>query len=124
MLGSSPNMAFAATTDSARAKAFYQDILGLNFVVDDSFALVFDANGTMLRISRVQEVKPAPYTILGWKVTDMVASINKLTAKGVSFERFPGFPQDDMGVLTFPDGTKVAWFKDPDGNMLSLTQFS
>jgi len=124
MLGSSPIMAFAATTDSGRAKAFYEDVLGLKFVVDDSYALVFDANGTMLRISKVADFKPAPYTVLGWKVTDMVESINELTAKGVAFERFPGFPQDDLGALTFPDGTKVAWFKDPDGNMLSLAQFS
>ncbi len=124
MLGSSSIMAFVATADSGRAKSFYQDILGLNFVADEPFALVFEANGTMLRISKVRELSPAPYTVLGWKVADMNAAISELTARGVTFERFAGFPQDELGVVNFPDGAKVAWFKDPDGNMLSLTEFS
>jgi catechol 2,3-dioxygenase-like lactoylglutathione lyase family enzyme len=124
MLGSSPIMAFVSTKDPARAKTFYQDVLGLNFVADEPYALVFEANGTMLRVSKVREINPAPYTILGWKVTDISTTIGELTARGVTFERFAGFPQDELGVMTFPEGAKVAWFKDPDGNMLSLTQFS
>jgi catechol 2,3-dioxygenase-like lactoylglutathione lyase family enzyme len=124
MLGASPIIAFAATTDSDRAKEFYENVLGMTFVADDSFALVFDAQGTMLRIARVNELTPAPFTILGWKVSDIATNIIGLTARGVAFERFPGFGQDEQGVVTFPDGTKVAWFKDPDGNMLSLTQFA
>jgi catechol 2,3-dioxygenase-like lactoylglutathione lyase family enzyme len=117
-------MAFAATKDAARAKAFYQDVLKLKFVTDDSFALVFDANGTMLRVSRVRELNPAPYTVLGWNVRDIGSTISELTGRGVTFERYSGIPQDESGVCTFSDGTKVAWFKDPDGNILSLTQFS
>jgi catechol 2,3-dioxygenase-like lactoylglutathione lyase family enzyme len=124
MLGSSSIMAFVSTKDPARAKTFYQDVLGLNFVADEPYALVFEANGTMLRVSKVREISPAPYTVLGWKVTDINTTIGELTARGVTFERFPGFPQDDLGIMTFPEGAKVAWFKDPDGNMLSLTQFS
>lgn len=124
MLSSSPVMAFVATTDAARAKAFYRDVLGLTFVADDSFALVFDAHGTMLRVSRVQELASAPYTVLGWKVTDIGATMRELGEHGIAFERYPGLGQSEEGVCTFQDGTKVAWFKDPDGNTLSVTQFS
>jgi catechol 2,3-dioxygenase-like lactoylglutathione lyase family enzyme len=124
VLSLSPIMAFVATTDAAKARAFYQDVLGLTFVVDDSFALVFDAHGTMLRVSRVRELVPAPYTVLGWKVADIDAAIRELKQSGVAFERYPGLGQNEEGVCTFQDGTKVAWFKDPDGNTLSITQFS
>jgi catechol 2,3-dioxygenase-like lactoylglutathione lyase family enzyme len=124
MLGQAALMAFVATTDADRAKAFYADVLGLKLQADEPFALVFDANGTMLRIARVQSFNPAPFTVLGWIVPEIARSIESLAAKGVPAERFSGFPQDDLGVCTFPDGTKVAWFKDPDGNLLSLTQFA
>jgi catechol 2,3-dioxygenase-like lactoylglutathione lyase family enzyme len=123
MLTSAPVMTFIATKDAARAQAFYADVLGLRLVTDDSYALVFDMSGIMLRVTRVHEVVVAPYTVLGWKVADMVATRRGLVARGVVFERYPGLPQDDDGVCTFPDGTQVAWFKDPDGHTLSLTQF-
>jgi catechol 2,3-dioxygenase-like lactoylglutathione lyase family enzyme len=122
MLNQSAICAFIATTDAAKAKAFYKDVLGLKFVSDDSFALVFDSGGIMLRVARVRELSPAQYTVLGWNVSDIAAAMKELSKRGVVFERYPGLPQDDAGVCTFPGGAKVAWFKDPDGNTLSLAQ--
>jgi catechol 2,3-dioxygenase-like lactoylglutathione lyase family enzyme len=117
-------MAFSATTDADRAKEFYRDKLGLKLVSDEGFALVFDAGGTMLRVQRVKEVSEAKYTALGWQVPDIVAKVEELEAAGVKFEHY-GMPgQDEKGIWTPPGATaKVAWFKDPDGNILSLTQF-
>jgi len=118
-------MAFVATKDPARARTFYEGTLGLRLVADESFALVFDANGTMLRVQKVNELTPHAFTALGWQVQDIRESIRTLVERGVAFERFsiPGFPQDELGIWTADDGTKVAWFKDSDGNILSLTQF-
>jgi catechol 2,3-dioxygenase-like lactoylglutathione lyase family enzyme len=115
-------VAFVATADAGRARDFYERVLGLHFVEHSPFALVFDANGTMLRIQKVPELKPAPYTVLGWSVPDIRTAIGTLTSRGVRLERLEGMPQDDLGVWTAPSGASVAWFKDPDGNMLSLTQ--
>jgi hypothetical protein len=92
-------------------------------VVDDSFALVFDAHGVMLRVARVHELTPAPYTVLGWKVADISAAVKELQIRGVAFERYEGLDQDELGIWKSPGGAKVAWFKDPDRNTLSLTQF-
>ena len=124
LLDSSPIMAFSATTDSERAKAFYRDQLGLRLASDEPYALVFDAAGTMLRVQRVKDVRPAQYTALGWKVPDIAAKVEELEKAGVKFEHY-GLPdQDDKGIWTAPGSqAKVAWFKDPDGNILSLTQF-
>ena len=115
-------MAFVATTDPKRATQFYEGVLGLSLIGDQPFALVFDANGTMLRIAKVDALTPAPYTVLGWAISDIAGAVVELRGKGVTFERFEGFDQDDLGIWTSPDGASVAWFKDPDGNMLSLTQ--
>jgi len=123
MLGASSLMAFVATKDPPRARSFYETTLGLLVIADDPFAIVLDANGTMLRIQKVQEVMPAPYTALGWRVPDIRSAVQGLGEKGVTFERFGSFPQNELGIWTADDGTKVAWFKDPDGNLLSLTQF-
>jgi catechol 2,3-dioxygenase-like lactoylglutathione lyase family enzyme len=117
-------MAFVATNDAVRSRRFYEETLGLKFVADEEFALVFDANGTMLRIQKVDDVQPRQFTTLGWEVDDIAASMRELTAKGVAFEQF-GLPgQDKTGAWT-PPGTssKIAWFQDPDGNRLSLAQF-
>jgi len=124
LLSTTPIMAFSATTDAARAKAFYQDQLGLRLIGDEPFALVFDAGGTMLRVQKVKEVRGAQYTALGWQVPDIRAKVEELEKAGVKFEHY-GFPgQDEKGIWTPPGSTtKVAWFKDPDGNTLSLTQF-
>ena len=123
MFGAGKVMAFVATADAARARAFYGDVLGLRLVGDEQFALVFDCGGVTLRVQKVGAVKPAPYTVLGWSVTDIDATMERLRAGGVLFESF-GLPgQDQRGVWTAGGGTRVAWFKDPDGNVLSLTQF-
>jgi catechol 2,3-dioxygenase-like lactoylglutathione lyase family enzyme len=123
VLGRCDVIAFVGVQDAARARAFYETTLGLSLVADEPSALVFDANGTVLRVSKVAKVTPAPYTVLGWKVADIRRTIEELAGRGVVFERFGFFPQDALGVWTAPDGTRVAWFKDPDGNVLSLTQF-
>jgi len=117
-------MAFSATADAARATEFYRDKLGLKLVSDEGFAVVFDAGGTMLRLQKVQEVLGGKYTALGWEVPDIAAKVDELAAAGVKFEVY-GLPgQDENGIWTPPGSTtKVAWFKDPDGNILSLTQF-
>jgi catechol 2,3-dioxygenase-like lactoylglutathione lyase family enzyme len=124
LLDSAPLMAFSATTDADRAKAFYRDQLGLRLVSEDGFALVFDAAGIMLRVQRVKEVRQAQYTALGWQVPDIAAKVAELEKAGVQFERY-GLPgQDEKGIWTAPgSAAKVAWFKDPDGNILSLTEF-
>jgi len=123
MLGSSEVVAFAAATDLHRARAFYEQVLGLPVVAQNDFACVLDANGTALRVTAVPEVRPASYTVLGWKVTDIAATVRGLAVRGVVFLRYDGMNQDEDGVWTSPSGDKVAWFADPDGNILSLTQF-
>ena len=123
MLESSHIVAFAATTDLHRARAFYEQVLGLPVAEHNDFACVLDANGTMLRITAVPEVCQAGYTVLGWRVADIAASVRGLAARGVVFLRYDGMDQDGDGVWTAPGGGKVAWFADPDGNILSLTQF-
>jgi catechol 2,3-dioxygenase-like lactoylglutathione lyase family enzyme len=121
-LGSRPIMAFVATVDPARAKAFYAGALGLRLVTEDRFALVFDAGGTKLRVNVVPELAPAPYTVLGWIVPDVRGAVRELTARSVVFQRFEGLAQDDDAIWAAPGGALVAWFRDPDGNTLSLTQ--
>lgn len=123
MLGNAKIMTFVGTLDAARARAFYRDTLGLTLIEENSFALVFDINGIMLRVTNVHELNPAQYTILGWEVPDITASVKQLAAGGVVFSRFPGMSQDADGVWTSPSGARIAWFADPDGNTLSLTQF-
>lgn len=124
MMGASKIICFAATREAARARGFYEATLGLKCVQEDPFAIVFDAGGTMLRVQKVQEFTPAKHTVVGWEVANIAATIRALAQKGVRCERFPGLPQDDLGVWTSPSGAQVAWFKDPDGNTLSLTEFS
>ena len=125
ILGFSKIVAFAGVRDAERARTFYRDTLGLRLVSEDGFALAFDANGTMLRVSLVREVVAAPYTVLGWEVDDIVAKAKALTAAGVKLERYESFmKQDELGIWTAPGGTRVAWFKDPDGNLLSISQHS
>jgi catechol 2,3-dioxygenase-like lactoylglutathione lyase family enzyme len=123
MLGRINIVAFVPTRDQARAKAFYEGALGLRFVKDDGFALVLDANGIMVRVTKVPgEFKPAQFTILGWQVSDIEKMVSALERRGVHFERFGFFEQDKLGIWTAPNGDKVAWFKDPDGNTLSVSQ--
>jgi catechol 2,3-dioxygenase-like lactoylglutathione lyase family enzyme len=121
-LSSANLVAFVATAVPARAREFYEHVLGLRLVADDPFALVFDANGTTLRIAKVQELTPVPRTVLGWAVRDIAGEVTGLARQGVTFERFEGVTQDELGIWSAPGGARVAWFKDPDGNLLSLTQ--
>lgn len=122
MLATSKIIAFVPTTDPLRSRAFYGGILGLRFVKDDGFALVFDANGIMVRVAKGRDFKPAQYTILGWEASDIETTLTEMADNGVRFEQF-GLPgQDKIGIWTAPNGDKVAWFKDPDGNILSISQ--
>jgi len=123
ILGSQKLMAFVATSDPARAKAFYRDTLGLHLVSEDQFALVFDVAGTMLRVTTVQEVGAAKYTVLGWQVPDIIRTAKSLHEVGITLEQYTGMQQDELGIWNSPGGAKVAWFKDPDGNTLGITQF-
>ena len=125
MLGSADLIAFVPTRDPGKARQFYEETLGLDFISEDPFALVFNARGTTLRIANVSGVKgfkAAPFTIIGWQVTNVSDTVGDLVKKGVQFERFPGMDQDAKGIWKSPSGAKVAWFKDPDGNILSITQ--
>jgi len=124
VLQSSSIIAFVSATDLDRARRFYEHTLGLRFVEQSQFACVFDANGTMLRITATTQVSSPGYTVLGWRVADIQQAIEVLVAKGVTFSRYDGMGQDTNGVWTAPGGDKVAWFSDPDGNNLSLTQFA
>ena len=114
---------FIITRDRAVAKKFYGETLGFKQVGEDDFAVVFDLNGTKLRISTVKDHKPQMHTVLGWEVPDIVAAVKTLKAKGVKFNVYEGFEQDELGIWTPPGSTnKIAWFLDPDGNNLSLAQ--
>ena len=115
-------VALVATRDPERARRFYGEALGLRLVSDDPWALVFDAAGTRLRIQKVERLTPQPFTVLGWQVASIDAAVDGLAARGVKFERYDGMDQDARGVWTAPSGARVAWFKDPDGNTLSVTQ--
>jgi predicted enzyme related to lactoylglutathione lyase len=97
-------------------------VLGLPVIEDDGLALAFDAHGTMLRVTGVRELTPPPYTVLGWSVPDIAAAVGDLEARGVVSARYAGFEQDEQGIWTAPTGARVAWFTDPDGNTLQLTQ--
>jgi catechol 2,3-dioxygenase-like lactoylglutathione lyase family enzyme len=122
MLATSPIIAFIPTKDAARARTFYESTLGLRFLSDDGFAIVMDANDTMIRIARVGDFTPALFTILGWQVQDIDPAVTALAAKGLEFSRFSFLEQAENGVWTAPGGAKVAWFLDPDGNILSISQ--
>lgn len=111
-----------AITDPEAAKRFYGDLLGLRLVEEDQFALTYDGVGVQLRLSKVSALTPQPFTALGWRVPDVRAAARDLAAKGVAFERFEGMDQDELGVWIPPGGAGgVCWFKDPDGNLLSLS---
>jgi len=121
MLDSASVIGFIPTRDFRRAKTFYETKLGLRFVSEDDFALVFESGGTVIRIAKVDNFEAAGFTILGWQVDDIRKSVSLLGERGVVFERYPWMNQDAIGVWTSPAGVGVAWFKDPDGNVLSLS---
>jgi catechol 2,3-dioxygenase-like lactoylglutathione lyase family enzyme len=122
MLSGCELIGIVPTTDAARAKEFYCGVLGLKFLEDDGFALVVSGHHATLRIVKMPEFTPFPFTLLGWEVGDIGDEVRDLQASGVVFERYGFFEQDALGVWTAPNGSKVAWFKDPDGNTLSVSQ--
>ena len=132
MLGKQKIVAFAAVRDRDAARKFYRDTLGLQLMGEDQFAMVFDANGTTLRVTPVPDWTPPQFTVLGWEVEDIVAAVKDLRSAGVEFQRYPWMKdQDEMGIWASPSGpgvaavhagARVALFKDPDGNVLSVAQ--
>ena len=114
--------AFVASAQPGRARKFYRDTLGLRLVSDDEFAVVFDCAGVQLRIQKVETLQPHAFTALGWHVPNIRDSVSKLAKRGIVFERYDFMVQDELGVWQAPSGARIAWFKDPDGNLLSLTQ--
>jgi catechol 2,3-dioxygenase-like lactoylglutathione lyase family enzyme len=122
MLTEASLVAFVGVSDIDRAHAFYGGALGLPLVESTGFANVYEAGGTPLRVTRVDEPASAGYTVLGWIVSDIAGTIGALGERGVVFERFPGVEHDERGAWTAPDGSRIAWFRDPDGNVLSLQE--
>lgn len=123
MLSSAKIMAFISTTNADSARGFYRDKLGLKMLSEDGFALVFDCGGTHLRVALAQEVTPAKYTVLGWEVKDVRQTVLDLKNAGIACEIFGSFQQDELGIWIAPGGTHIAWFKDPEGNLLSVSSY-
>ena len=123
LLASQNIIAFVTVVDVERARNFYRDVLGLTLLREEPpFALVFDAHGIMVRLVIARELPATHGTVLGWEVSDIEATVSELAYAGARFETFPGLAQDPKGIWTAPGGAKVAWFRDPDGNLLSLSQ--
>jgi catechol 2,3-dioxygenase-like lactoylglutathione lyase family enzyme len=122
VLGNANLIAFATTAKPDECRRFYREVLGLMYVGDDGKTLTFDSNGTAVRFQRVKEVPPGSRTVLGWEVPDLDHLARELGARGVAFERIPGLVQDRHGVWTSNDGTLMAWFRDPDGNLIALSE--
>ena len=115
-------VSFIASSNMTESRRFYEKVLGLRCMSDDPFATVFDLGNSILRIQKVDSVPDLDYTLLGWEVVDIQNSVSELTLKGIRFEKFSQLEQDDSGIWSSPSGALVAWFKDPDGNTLSLTE--
>jgi len=124
MLASSTLQTIVWTSRISEAEKFYGDVLGLPFKGKSHGALVFDVGGSDLRVSPVPSTQPSAHTVLGFAVPGIQATLRALAERGVSFERLPGVTHDSVGILTTPDGAKVAWFRDPDGNLLSIVQYA
>lgn len=122
MVGGNKLMAFVPVSNADRTRSFYRDALGLRLISEDRFALTFDIEGVMLRATLIPEFTPQPFTVLGWQVSDAAAIARKLAAGGVALSRFPGMEQDEGGLWHTPSGAVIGWFKDPDGNVLSISQ--
>ena len=113
---------FIPCRDPAAVRGFYEDVLGLELIAEDVFSGTYDGGGTPVRLTRVAGYAPPSYTVFGWEVDDLDQAVSELGKRDVAMERFEGVPQDDLGVWTAPDGTRVAWFRDPGGSVLSLTE--
>ena len=114
---------FIASAKHAEARVFYCDVMGFALLDDNPFSFEFDAAGTMLRVQKVEKLVPHAFTAIGWRVNDIAAERDQFAAKGAEFESFEFLEQDVRDIWVAPDGAQVCWFKDPDGNVLSLTQF-
>jgi catechol 2,3-dioxygenase-like lactoylglutathione lyase family enzyme len=123
MLRSASAIAFLPSTDLDRSRRFFADVFGLDPTDVTAFACVYQLGPTMLRVTRVDDLRVQPFTVFGWQVPDIDTAVRELTGAGVAFLRYDGLNQDAQGVWTTPGGDKVAWFHDPDGNVLSLTEF-
>ena len=117
-------VSFIATARPDETQAFFSDVLGLKLIERSPFALVYSDSGHVLRIQIVQDLRPASYTVHGWQIANIVEEVVGLVAKDVQFQFFDHLPQDAHGIWTTPDGHKIAWFTDPCGNILSLTQYA
>jgi catechol 2,3-dioxygenase-like lactoylglutathione lyase family enzyme len=124
VLADTPFIGFIPVHNLAAVRSFYTQTLELRIVDETPFALVLDAGGTMLRVTPVGQLTPQPFTIAGWTVPDIAWAVNALADSGVEFARYEGVDQDELGIWTAPGGDRVAWFRDPDGNTLSLTEFT
>ena len=122
MLGNAPITAFLGSTDLKRAREFFEGTLGLKVESLDDFALVLATPSGPIRVTQVQAAAKAPYTVLGWDVPDIEGTVRELSARGVSFNRYPGMDQDGLGIWRAPSGSRIAWFADPDQNVLSVAQ--
>ena len=122
MPGIATTVAFLAAADLDRSTRFLTDVVGLTLLERTPIADVYDAHGTRLRVTLVDHAPQLPFTVLGWEVTDLDAEVDQLQARGATFERFAGMDQDDRGIWTAPGGDRVAWFRDTEGNLLSLSQ--
>ena len=123
-LSSCKIVSFIPSANLARAKEFYRHTLGLHLLSEGSFGMMFEVSGALLRVFHMERTFAPSYTVLGWKVPNIAAVVDELAQKEIQFERYEGFEQDAQGIWTAPDGSRVAWFRDPDGNILSLTQFA
>jgi catechol 2,3-dioxygenase-like lactoylglutathione lyase family enzyme len=121
MLSNHRLKAFVSTATPDKARHFYIDKLGLKLLSEDHYGLECESNGAHLRITIVEKLTPQPFTVLGWDTNDIISTVKQLVRKGIKFEKYSFIEQDELGIWTAPGGTKVAWFKDPDGNLLSLS---
>jgi catechol 2,3-dioxygenase-like lactoylglutathione lyase family enzyme len=122
MLSSAPGIAFLPSTDLDRSRRFFERELGLSVESLDEYACVLHAGSTTLRVTRVEELRPQPFTVFGWFVPDIRSTVDGLATRGITCLDYDGLEQDPAGIWTTPSGDQIAWFTDPDGNVLSLTQ--
>lgn len=122
MLRSNKMIGFVITKDPKRARRFYEETLGFKFASEDQYALVMETDENMIRMATVKDFVPAQHTVLGWEVKQIERVASHLKDQGVVFENYPWMKHSELGIWDAPGGDKVAWFKDPDGNVLSLSQ--
>ncbi|NKC01482.1 MAG: VOC family protein [Pseudomonadales bacterium] len=123
MLANAELQTLALTADIPTAITFYEEVLGLSLKANSDGAAVFDVGGRDLRVSPVAETSPTEHTVFGFAVADVQGVAEELSSKGVPLVEFQGFPHDQNGLVATPDGSRVCWFRDPDGNLISVVQY-